>query len=197
MEKEFEYGVRYGSLSIDADLDYINSETYASKFGKITDNEAVNKSLAKCSKEAINHRTGTLYEDMYLINGNTGEIMGSQINAAYEQGIDYNESIRNALAAAKRDDIPIIAFHSHPEGYPPSVDDFNSAYNNNYALGVVSGHNGQIYVYNKPESAIEFADAIQEEIAIRYHGGVDVDRAYKEAYELVGIDYGIVEEVNL
>ena len=41
----------------------------------------------------------------------------------------------------------MITIHNHPDGFPPSVDDFNSNYKNNYSLGVVCGHNGKIFMY--------------------------------------------------
>ena len=42
----------------------------------------------------------------------------------------------------------MITIHNHPDGFPPSADDFNSNYKNNYSLGVVCGHNGKIFMYS-------------------------------------------------
>ena len=190
-EKEVEYGVKYAENSVNADMEYINSEEYAEKFRDITPNEKVNQMLLECSRKAIEHRNGTLYEDMYLINADTGEIEGFQLNALNPQGIDYNDSLNNAIAKAKENNIPLIALHTHPEGYPPSIDDFNSLYNHDYALGIVAGHNGQVYVFRKPDELIEDAEGIQRDIVLAYQGGADVDRAYREAYMPYNIDYSI------
>lgn len=194
VEKEQEYGVPYGQDAVNADLDYINSDKFAKKFQNITDNAAVNKSLLECSRAAIEHRNGTLFEDMYLINGNTGEILGSQLEMKIEQGIMHNESMKSALFKASAKDIPVVALHSHPEGYPPSVDDFNSAFEHNYLLGVVIGHNGQVYVYNNPNKVILDADNIQSDISFAYRGGADIDRAYQRAFKPYGLHYVIVKE---
>lgn len=193
-EREQEYGVPYGEDALFADMDYINSDKFAKKFDGITENKAVNETLLRCARSAIAHRNGTLYEDMYLINGNTGEIMAEQLNSDYEQGVFYNGSIRAAIAKAKAENIPLIAFHSHPEGYPPSVDDLNSVFKFGYSLGVVAGHNGQIYTYTNNIGIIEDSDIVQSNIGFAYMRGYDVDRAYKEAYAAIGYRYNIVKE---
>lgn len=192
-EKEEEYGVPYGADAIKADMKYINSEEFAKKFENITDNHKVNQTLLECSRAAIEHRNGTLYEDMYLINGNTGEIMGEQINSDVEKGIIYNNSLNSAIAKAKFENIPLVAFHTHPEGFPPSVDDFNSAHRHNFSMGVVSGHNGQVYTYNNKIREVKNPDTIQEHINFAYKQGYDVDRAYREAYQAIGFDFNIVK----
>lgn len=193
-EREQEYGVPYGADAVCADMDYINSKVFAKKFNNITDNPKVNQTLLECAQAAIAHRNGTLYEDMYLINGDTGEILGSQIESDFEQGIFYNDSIRAAIARARAQNIPLIAFHSHPEGYPPSIEDFNKAYENDYALGVIAGHNGQVYSYTNATTFIFDADSVQLDIVVTYNGGADVDRAYREAFKAYGLEYTIVKE---
>ncbi len=193
MEKEREYGVPYGADAVNADMEYINSDKFAEKFDNITDNPEVNKALLECSRAAVGHRTGTLYEDMYLISGITGEIIGKQLNSECEQGVFYNESIRTAISKSKAENIPLVALHSHPEGYPPSVDDFNKACENNYLLAVVVGHNGQVYVYNAPRFIVEDAGGIHEDIAFAYRSGFDIDRAYKETFKNYGLEYFIKE----
>lgn len=190
-EKETEYGVKYAEEAVNADMGYINSEHFAGKFRNITSNDKVNRTLLECSRRAILHRSGTLYEDMYLINAITGEIEGCQINAAIPQGVDYNDSMNNAIAKAEKNNIPLIALHTHPEGYPPSIDDFNSLFDHNYVLGVVVGHNGQVYVFNKPDERFNDPDSIQNNIIFAYRGGMDVDRAYRETYKLYDLEYSI------
>lgn len=190
-EKETEYGVKYAEEAVNADMGYINSEHFAGKFRNITSNEKVNRTLLECSRRAIEHRSGTLYEDMYLINAITGEIEGCQINAAIPQGVDYNDSMNNAIAKAEKNNIPLIALHTHPEGYPPSIDDFNSLYIHNYVKGVVVGHNGQVYVFDKPAEYVEDVEGIQRDIALAFQGGADVDRAYRETYTVYNINYNI------
>ncbi len=193
-EKEREYGERYGTDAVNADLEYINSEKFAKKFDYITDNPAVDKSLLKCSRAAIIHRNNTLFEDMYIVDGISGEVLAKQLETSVELGITYNNEITEVIKQAKADGISIIALHSHPEGFPPSLDDLNSAYRHNYALGVVAGHNGQVYTYSNNVGEVKNPDVIQAYIDFAYKQGYDVDRAYKEAYQAIGFDYTIIRE---
>lgn len=189
-EKEQEYGVPYGADAVNADMEYINSDNFARKFDNITENKAVNRALLECSRQAITHRNGTLYKDMYFINGNTGEIMASQLNTPAEQSINHNEGMRKAICDAKMRNIPVIALHTHPEGYPPSVDDFNSAFEHNYSLCVVVGHNGQVYSYKTPTVIVDNIDIIQLNINFAYKAGADIDRVYQEI--LLIMDWSIL-----
>ena len=45
----------------------------------------------------------------------------------------------------------LLTIHSHPNSFPPSLDDFNSACANGYGAGVVCGHNGDVFVYQSYE----------------------------------------------
>ncbi len=194
LHTEQEYGVRYGESAVFADMDYINSPEFAKKFDGVSDNEAVKKSLVDCSRKAIEHRNGTFREDMYIINANDGTILGKQLESNTDHGINYNESIRAALSKAKADNIPIIAFHNHPFGVPPSADDFNKALDNNYYLGVVTGHNGQVYLYYKPRKSVANPQLLHDDIAYDIDIlGVDVDRAYLKYYRLYGLHYEIMK----
>lgn len=190
-EREEEYGVPYGDDAVNADMDYINSEEFARKFEHITDNTAVNRTLLECSRAAVAHRNGTYFEDMYFINGVTGEIIAKQLNALMEERINYTEEMNKALNSAKVNNIPIIAIHTHPSGYPPSIEDFNSAFEHRYFLSVVVGHNGQVYKFRNNIGYIP--DFSQMRIISMYNGGADVDRAYRQTYFEYGITYEIVK----
>ena len=191
-EREREYGIPYGKYSITPDMEYIKSSEYKQKFQNATTNGKVNNTLYECSLRSIEHRSGTYKEDMYIIHADTGEILARQLDSPCEQGIIYNDEIKNALKSAKENNIPIIAFHNHPEGYPPSVDDINKAFDNNYVYGFVSGHNGQVYRYTKPSERVSNADEIHNSIAFICQNGADVDRAYNEIYEANNIRYDII-----
>ena len=192
-EREYEFGVPYGKHSINADIDYINSKEYAAKFDNISENESVNLALLDCARESISHRTGTKYEDMYFIHAETGKILAKQINMTYPSGISYNDEINSLLKRAKEENIPLVTIHNHPEGYPPSVDDLNKAFENNTVFGIAAGHNGQVYKYSNPGKKTECADDIHTIIKIRCEGGTDPDRAYKEEFSINGLSYEIIK----
>ena len=50
------------------------------KFNNLSDNEELNRIVYKIAKKMLNHRSGTLLEDMYWIDIDTGETIASETN---------------------------------------------------------------------------------------------------------------------
>lgn len=139
---------RYGrNKSTLVNSTYISSGEFRSKFDKITDNKKVNRILYNKAKEMLLHRSGTLYEDMYWLNYDTGEILAKELNSMEEEQILYSESIGKAIEDKKN----VIAMHTHPCSMPPSIADFNSAKEHNYLMGIVICHDGKIFCYKSDE----------------------------------------------
>ncbi len=196
---ERQYGVMYGENAIHADMDYINSKEYKNLFSRISDNPQVNKTLHESAVATIKNCSGTEYENMYLINAENGKVISKITDSNIKKGIIYTDDFRKALHDSKTNGVPIIAMHNHPQGTPPSTDDFRKAYENGYQYGVVCGHNGQIYVYTAPTTPMseETADNLAAEVQQLIFGGMDVDRACKIVYNDNNIDYTIISrEVN-
>lgn len=122
---------------------YINSGAYRKKFDKITTNDKLNHILYLKAKEMLFHRKGTLYEDMYWFDGDTGEIVASVLNAEDEKRIDYPEHVINAIKGKTN----LITMHTHPNSMPPSIADFNSYCKNNYLRSLIICHDGTIFSY--------------------------------------------------
>jgi hypothetical protein len=126
---------------------YINSGEYRKKFDGITDNIGVNRVLYTKAKEVLNHRSGTKYEDMYWIDGDTGEIVASALNEQIESGIRYTDTILNAISGKTN----LLAFHNHPSSMLPSIADFNSMLAHEYAAAFIVCHDGKIIQYASKE----------------------------------------------
>lgn len=122
---------------------YIDSGLFRRKFDKITKHDKINKILYSKAKEMLKHRSGTLYEDMYWIDGDTGEVVASALDEKIEEGIVYTHSIYKAINGKEN----LITMHTHPNSMPPSIADFNSCFKHNYAVCLVICHNGIIYQY--------------------------------------------------
>ena len=76
---------RYGrNKSTLVNKTYVDSGEYKRKYDSATDNKEVNKSLYDCAKKALKHRSGTAFEDMYWIDGETGRVMLSVTDSADE-----------------------------------------------------------------------------------------------------------------
>lgn len=126
---------------------YIESGEYHRKFDKATNNNEVNKSLYDCAKAALKHRSGTVFEDMYWIDGITGRIILSVLDSDVDRGIVYTDKIENTI----RKNDKVITLHTHPGSMPPSAADFNSCYMHGYAMGFVACHNGKVFGYTANE----------------------------------------------
>ena len=89
---------RYGrNKSTLVNSTYISSGEYRNKFDKITDNKDVNRVLYIKAKEMLLHRSGTLYEDMYWFDADTGQVIAKEVNSFEEEQILYSESIKRAI----------------------------------------------------------------------------------------------------
>lgn len=82
---------RYGrNKETTIDHTYIQSGEYRKKFDKLTEYEKVNRVLYQKAKEMLLHRSGTLIEDMYWIDLESGEIVASVLDSKDEQKIIYS-----------------------------------------------------------------------------------------------------------
>ena len=122
---------------------YIESGEYRKKFDRISDNAELNKLLYQLAKKMLLHRSGTLYEDMYWIDPDTLEVVASETNCELEQQIVYSEATKRAIRGKKG----LITIHSHPNSFPPSLEDFNSNFKNRNGLGIVCCHDGKMFCY--------------------------------------------------
>ena len=137
---------------------YIESGEYRKKFDRISDNAELNKLLYQLAKKMLLHRSGTLYEDMYWIDPDTLEVVASETNCELEQKVFYSKATRKAISNKKG----LITIHSHPNSFPPSLEDFNSNFGHENGMGIVCGHDGSIYVYWAKE-------VVQKEKCIYWH----------------------------
>lgn len=122
----------------------INSAKFAKKFEKLNESEAVIKEIKKQVVAILNHRNGTLFEDLVFINSKTGEtLVSNQMNL--KQAIRPTKKMNKLLKRSEPN--TVIAIHNHPESSLPSLSDIGLAYARKYKYGLVVGHNGIVYKY--------------------------------------------------
>ena len=139
---------RYGrNKSTAISHSFINSGDYRKKSDNISQDKEINKLLYHLAKKMLNHRSGTLYEDMYWIDMDKVEVVCEIVDSTIESKIEYTAKIKRIVDNRKG----LLTIHSHPNSFPPSLDDFNSACANGYGAGIVCGHNGDIFVYQSFE----------------------------------------------
>lgn len=172
------------------DLDYIKSAEYKNKFKTITDNDKVNDVIYKQAKAALIHRNGTSKEDMWLINSETSAIEGKQTNSQSEYGVDYNNSLKNAIKRNKP--YTLISLHNHPTNNPPTGSDLSGNAKKKYALGVVVTHNGKVYSYKAGEKPF-FSSSFDKRVD-KYRGtgyNMSEEKAILQALKDYESEYGI------
>lgn len=188
-EREHAYGVRYeDAMEVDASL--YRSREYSRKFNGISPRRRTDKKIRKAAKHALKRNSGKRTESMTLIDIFTGDSVTVDCNIEY--GIVYNDKVKKFIADRAGGEPRIAAVHNHPNGTPPSLDDFSKAAENNYAFGVIVGHNGQVYTYRNygmifsEEECVSVSDSIY--LQTRYFGR-DIDRVCTEIYKERGLSY--------
>lgn len=133
------------------DHSYISGGAYRRKFNSISDEPKLQRLLYQLAKEMLVHRSGTLYEDMYWIDLDSMSVIAREIDAAQEEMIVYSKRTKEAVRGHDN----ILTMHTHPNSYPPSIQDFNSNLDNGYNIGIVLCHDGKIYAYRSEEAVEE------------------------------------------
>ena len=171
---------------------YIDSGEYRRKFDNATENASVNKTLYDSAKAALKHRSGTLYEDMYWIDGNSGKVVFSVTDSTLEEGIPNTDSIKRHVKPSGN----IITLHSHPGSMPPSASDLNSNFFNNYKMGFVACHNGVVFGYTSNE---EISETLYTMYINKFlNDGFDDFTAQMKALQVLSQNYKIkIWEVSL
>ena len=129
------------------DYNYISSNRYRKKFDYISNDKKLNKLLYKIAKKMLLHRSGTEYEDMYWIDLINGKIVCKITDSKYKKKILYTTTIKKMIKKSEN----LLTIHTHPDSFPPSIDDINSNYDHNYEIGIVMCHDGRVYMYSAEE----------------------------------------------
>lgn len=129
------------------DYNYISSNRYRKKVDYISNDKKLNKLLYKIAKKMLLHRSGTEYEDMYWIDLINGKIVCKITDSKYKKKILYTTTIKKMIKKSEN----LLTIHTHPDSFPPSIDDINSNYDHNYEIGIVICHDGRVYMYSAEE----------------------------------------------
>lgn len=133
------------------DRSYINSNEYRKSFGFLKEDKRTITKVAREAVRALNHRQGTLGEDLAFINPKTGQVLrntSSQLKKKTYPTTKMKEMVLNNIGQ-------VIALHNHPESGAPSLSDLNNA--KRYKYGIVVGHSGIIYKYTvDPDKKLDY-----------------------------------------
>ena len=155
----------------------LDAEGYVEKYKGITGIDDVDNAVYNSAVEILNHRNGTDFEDLHLIDAKTGEVICKLTTCDIKNGVEYDAETKAAIKKAHEEHREIIAVHNHPGGLPPSLDDGVSAYNHGYAKGVAVGHNMEVYTYGKADNhySKDYCKMIHEAINDRIRYDIEFD----------------------
>lgn len=81
---------------------YINSGHFRNKFDQISNNKILNRKVYQIAKKMLNHRSGTLFEDMYWLDIPTLKIIAKETNQKNPNKIKYSKATKKAIAKRKK-----------------------------------------------------------------------------------------------
>ena len=159
-----------------ANLDYVRSDKFVDKLKNHPKTSHISEPIARVSRQMLQHRNGTTFEDYYLLDADTGRVVALSNKARKTKGVVYNDQVRKAFKESSEQSL--ISIHNHPSGYPPSLSDFASlqqrSKNNTVKYGLTIGHDGSVYWYSKPNKRIhkkvnqEYENLIEKMIKLGY-----------------------------
>ena len=85
-----------------------------------------------------------------IIDAESGEIIAAALNENNIKRIDYNKALLKKIENRN-----LITVHTHPHSFPPSINDFNSAFKHGYNLCLVICHDGKVFKYGAYEECYE------------------------------------------
>lgn len=169
----------------------LDAPGYIEKFQDITGIQDVDNSIYECTKLILDHRNGTNFEDLYLIDANSGKLIHKLTTCDKKDGVIYDDEINAAIEKAHREGREIIAIHNHPGGLPPTLDDGVSAFIHKYKKGIAVGHNLEVYVYSPSDQIYtnEQCDEVHDEISRTAQFSVDFeDDLWYNSLRLFGME---------
>lgn len=168
-------------------LEYISSKEYKEKFSKLPYNENVRNSVYEQSKAILMHRNGTYYEDICLVDINTGAIKAVSYNNKIPNEVYYSPK---ALKAVSENKNTLISIHNHGTNNPPTGSDIVSAGGKQYNMGVVVCHDGSVYTYKpgqKPFSRYYFDNTVDKYRKMAYNEKESILKTLADLSEKYGI----------
>lgn len=126
------------------DRNYINSNKYRRKMRSFGENDDVTLSMERAAVSILNHRQGSRYEDIAVIDGLSGKTrIRKNYNSINEVAMDHKQIKQMAVNPRGSQ----IVMHNHPGSSSPSDADIYQCAKGGYKYGVILCHNGEIISY--------------------------------------------------
>ena len=169
----------------------VNTKAFHDKFDNLTPRKKVNESIYQIGMKMLEHRDGTDFEDLYIVNANTGEIITFN-----DQG---NQEGRSGLTAEQYQQViesgePFYLLHNHPNSSRISYADLKTVSKFKNAVGTIAiGHDGSVHMASNLEDNVNVEKNWDEELKeLKQSGfpsGVAEHKALDKLYDLGIFDY--------
>lgn len=184
-----------------ANLDYVRSDEFVDKLKNHPKTSHISEPIARVSRQMLQHRNGTPFEDYYLLNADTGRVVALSNKARKRKGVVYNDQVRKAFK--EKSEQSLVSIHNHPSGYPPSLSDFASlqqrSKNNTVKYGLTIGHDGSVYWYSRPNKRIprsaqeKYVNQIDKFKKLGYNESVAQEKTLEMFSEVFEFEFGRIE----
>jgi proteasome lid subunit RPN8/RPN11 len=105
-------------------------------------------------KRMLRHRSGTLYEDIYAYDLDSGERIGSETEQKTTFEAKIGKKLASGISEARDAGHRVVIVHNHPNSGAPSAADINSLRNNGAAFGVIACHDGSIMKFEQVKEPV-------------------------------------------
>lgn len=147
LHEEIKITKKQNNNEFTVDRKLVNSKEYHDKFEELPLSKQAKEKLYIESKKVLEHRDGTEFEDLIILDSKTGyEIVSNRTS---------NNNLKTGLTMQDYEKVishngDIILLHNHPGGGRLSASDIVSAYKQEkVVVSIVAGHDGSIhYIYN-------------------------------------------------
>lgn len=184
-----------------ANLDYVRSNEFVDKLKNHPKTSHISEPIARVSRQMLQHRNGTPFEDYYLLNADTGTVVALSNKARKRKGVVYNEQVRRAFKESSEQSL--VSIHNHPSGYPPSLSDLASlqqrSKNNTVKYGLTIGHDGSVYWYTRPNKRIprsaqeQYVNQIDKFKKLGYNESVAQEKTLELLSEVFDFEFGRID----
>lgn len=136
----------------------LNSSKFNNLFFKLHEDKNVARLIRKEAKKILKHRSGTVFEDLVLIDIKTKKSFVSDkidffISSELGRGSGTNFTAAQLKKLQETKGKGIISLHNHPFNPFPSHIDLKTAMDNNLDFGLIVGSKGEICKYYFDEKA--------------------------------------------
>lgn len=135
------------------DRRFVNSKKFHDSFDNLTQRKAVNESIYQESMKILEHRDGTILEDMVVLDAKTGKVIAKNTESkeSGKTGLTQEQYRRYQKEKGEK-----ILLHNHPNSGRLSFTDLRTLFNNDdIEASIAVGHNGHICIASCPDRNVD------------------------------------------